>query len=92
MTKKIKNQRLDEVKKFIENELNYPYEGQEFKYSDDGENQIKIVSDCWTLTLFLNPWDIEVTTKGCYCLGPYDCEFFLDIYHNLDWISKIYNG
>lgn len=79
------------IKEFIENELYNPYRGEELEYHEDGENQIEIISDCWTLTVFLKGGDIEVQTEDGCCVDQYDCEFFLEICHNLNKISEIYN-
>ena len=83
---------IKKIKEFIENELYNPYRGQEFEFYEDGENQIEIIADCWTLTMFPKNGDIEVQTKKGCCVGQYDLEYFMDIYHNLDKINEIYKN
>ena len=42
---------IEEVKNFIENELDYSYVGQEFKYKVTDSDELKIIADCWTVEM-----------------------------------------
>ena len=35
--------------------------------------------------------DIEVTTNKGYSVGQYDCEWFLDIVHNMSQLQRIWD-
>ena len=70
MKQKIMNgatkKRLEEVQNFIENELDYPYVGQKFKYKATDPEELKIIADCWAVELdFKYNIFSFFTKKGC---------------------------
>lgn len=96
MKQKIMNgamkKRLEEVQNFIENELDYPYVGQKFKYKATDPEELKIIADCWAVEL-----DFEYnifsffTKKGCG-YNTTDLDFFMEVKDNMDVISDMFYG
>lgn len=86
-----KNAQLEKIRDFVENELDYTYRVKNwFKFKADGLDQMKIVSDCWTITLDFE-WDLftVATRKGC-CCGNDDIDFFMSVKDNMDIIADMY--
>lgn len=85
------SERIKEIKSFIEGDLYNPYKGQSFKYEECDENEFKVSCECWTLKVYVQFGDIEVTTnKGC-SVGKYDCEWFMSIVNSMSQIQKIWD-
>ena len=84
--------RLEEIENFIENELDYPYVGQKFKYKATDSEELKIIADCWTVTLdFKYSMFSFSTKKGCGC-NTTDLDFFMEVKDNMDVISDMFYG
>lgn len=82
---------IEEVKNFIEKELYYPYGEQEFKYKATNPEELKIIADCWTVTLDFKYKIFSFSTKkGCCCVTQ-DLDFFMDVKDNMDVIDDIFN-
>ena len=77
------NKHIEEVKNFIENELDYPYVGQKFKYKATDPDELKIIADCWTVVLDFkyNMFSFS-TKKGCGC-NTTDLDFFMEVKDNI---------
>ena len=86
------NKHIEEVKNFIENELDYPYVGQKFKYKATDPDELKIIADCWTVVLDFkyNMFSFS-TKKGCGC-NTTDLDFFMEVKDNMDVISDMFYG
>lgn len=83
---------IEEVKNFIENELDYPYVGQEFKYKAADPDELKIIADCWTVVLdFKYSMFSFSTKKGCGC-NTTDLDFFMEVKDNMDVIGEMFYG
>lgn len=86
------NKHIEEVKNFIENELDYPYVGQKFKYRATDTDMMKIIADCWTVTLdFKYSMFSFSTKKGCGC-NTTDLDFFTEVKDNMDVIGDMFYG
>lgn len=86
------NKHIEEVKNFIENELDYPYVGQEFKYKTKATDpdELKIIADCWTVVLDFKYNIFSFSTKkGCCCV-PQDLDFFMEIKDNMDVLGDMF--
>lgn len=84
------NKHIEEVKNFIENELNYPYVGQKFKYKATDPDELKIIADCWTVVLDFkyNMFSFS-TKKGCGC-NTTVLDFFMEVKDNMKVISEMF--
>lgn len=96
MKQKIMNgatkKRLEEIENFIENELDYSYVGQKFKYRATDTDIMKIIADCWAVELdFKYNIFSFFTKKGCGC-NTTDLDFFMEVKDNMDVISDMFYG
>lgn len=90
MITKTKKQRLDEVKDYINEELNVPF-FCEWKVREENGNII-IETECWEVTLGINDeWFNVSTEKGCG-ISTYELDQIVDIRDNKETILEIYNG
>lgn len=86
--------KLSQIKKYLETELNYPYEESEMEVSVDMDySELHIETDSWVVNLGLGEWsnDISLYTKGEKCIDEYDLEFIMKINNSREIISKIWN-
>ena len=86
--------KLSQSKKYLETELNYPYEESEMEVSVDMDySELHIETDSWVVNLGLGEWsnDISLYTKGEKCIDEYDLEFIMKINNSREIISKIWN-
>lgn len=86
--------KLSQIKKYLETELNYPYEESEMEVSVDMDySELHIKTDSWVVNLGLSEWsnDISLYTKGEKCIDEYDLEFIMKINNSREIISKIWN-
>ena len=87
-------ERLSQIKKYLEAELNCPYEESEMEVSVDMDySELHIETDSWVVNLGLGEWsnDISLYTKGEKCIDEYDLEFIMKINNSREIISKIWN-
>lgn len=86
--------KLSQIKKYLETELNFPYEESEMEVSVDMDySELHIETDSWVVNLGLSEWsnDISLYTKGEKCIDEYDLEFIMKINNSREIISKIWN-
>lgn len=86
--------KLSQIKKYLETELNCPYEESEMEVSVDMDySELHIETDSWVVNLGLGEWsnDISLYTKGEKCIDEYDLEFIMKINNSRKIISKIWN-
>ena len=86
--------KLSQIKKYLETELNFPYEESEMEVSVDMDySELHIETDSWVVNLGLGEWsnDISLYTKGEKCIDEYDLEFIMKINNSREIISKIWN-
>lgn len=84
-------ERIKEIKSFIEGDLYNPYEGQEFKYEEYGDDGFQVISDCFTLKVDLTWGDLSVTTTPGCCVGKNDFEWFMSIYNSMIMLQNIWD-
>ena len=72
------NKHIEEVKNFIENELDYPYVGQKFKYKATDPDELKIIADCWTVVLDFKYNMFSFSTKKGWGCNTTDLDFFME--------------
>ena len=84
-------ERIKEIKSFIEGDLYNPYQGQEFKYEEYGDDGFQVISDCFTLKVDLTFGDLSVTTTPGCCVGKNDFEWFMSIYNSLIMLQNIWD-
>lgn len=84
-------ERIKEIKSFIEGQLYNPYEGQEFKYEEYGDDGFQVISDCFTLKVDLTWGDLSVITHTGCSLGKYDFEWFMAIDDSLMQLQHIWD-
>ena len=85
---------LNKIKKYLETELNSPYEESEMEVSVDMDySELHIETDSWVVNLGLGEWsnDISLYTKGEKCIDEYDLEFIMTIKNSREIISEIWN-
>lgn len=86
-----KNAQLKKIRDYVENELDYPYRWKDwFKYKAGGPDQMKIVADCWTITLAFDLGEFAVQTRKGYSCGDIDIDFFMSVKDNMDTIAEMY--
>ena len=83
--------RIKEIKSFIEGDLYNPYQGQEFKYEEYGDDGFQVISDCFTLKVDLTFGDLSVVTHPGCSLGKYDFKWFMDIDDSLIKLQNIWD-
>ena len=83
--------RIKEIKSFIEGDLYNPYEGQEFKYEEYGDDGFQVISDCFTLKVDLSWGDLSVVTHPGCSLGKYDFQWFMSIDDSLMRLQHIWD-
>ena len=86
--------KLSQIKKYLETELNCPYEESEMEVSVDMDySELHIKTDSWVVNLGLSEWSnyISLYTKGEKCIDEYDLEFIMKINNSREIISKIWN-
>lgn len=86
--------KLNKIKKYLETELNSPYEESEMEVSVDMDySEIHIETESWVVNMGLGVWsnDISLYTKGEKCIDEYDLEFIMKINNSREIISKIWN-
>lgn len=84
-------ERIKEIKSFIEGDLYNPYQGQEFKYEEYGDDGFQVISDCFTLKVDLTWGDLSVTTTPGCCVGKNDFEWFMSIYNSMIMLQNIWD-
>lgn len=84
-------ERIKEIKSFIEGDLYNPYQGQEFKYEEYGDDGFQVISDCFTLKVDLTFGDLSVTTTPGCCVGKNDFEWFMSIYNSMIMLQNIWD-
>ena len=84
-------ERIKEIKSFIEGDLYNPYQGQEFKYEEYGDDGFQVISDCFTLKVDLTFGDLSVVTHPGCSLGKYDFMWFMAIDDNLIKLQNIWD-
>ena len=87
--------KLDQIKKYLETELDCPYEGSDLEVTVDMDNsEIHIETESWVVNMGLGVWrnDISLYTKGEKCIDEYDLEFIMSINSSRDKISEIWYG
>ena len=88
---KVMTTRIKEIKSFIEGDLYNPYEGQEFKYEEYGDDGFQVISDCFTLKVDLTFGDLSVVTHPGCSLGKYDFQWFMSIDDSLMQLQHIWD-
>ena len=87
---KTKEERLDEVKDYINEELSNPF-SIEVKVTEENGN-ILVDCGCWVLTMGIKDDWFNVSTVGFCGIGYYDLDQIVDIRDNKETILEIYNG
>lgn len=87
---KTKEQRLDEVKDYINEELSNPF-SCEVKVTEENGN-ILVDCGCWVVTMGIeDDWFNVSTVDGCG-IGFYDLDQIVEIRDNKETILGIYRG
>lgn len=90
MIKKTKEERLDEVKDYINEELTNPF-CCEVNVTEENGN-ILVDCGCWVLTMGIKDDWFNVSTRQGIGIGEYDLDQIVEIKDNKETILKIYNG